>query len=136
MLMSARHGTAHASLAVLGLRLRRWDRFGPIRDEVRVAQKTVRHTPGEKLYDAFIALLAGAQGLVGRNRRLRADPALQAAFGRAACAEQSVVQDTPDACTAADVAQMEHRPWIASTARSVAATGTTTTAPGSPSMLT
>jgi len=107
MLMSARHGTAPASLAVLGLKLRQLDLFGPIRDEVRVAQKTVRHTPGEKLYDAFIALLAGAQGLVGRNRRLRADPALQVAFGRAACAEQSVVQDTLDACTAANVAQME-----------------------------
>ncbi len=107
MIMSARHGTAHASLAVLGIKLRQLDLVGPIRDEVRVAQKTVRHTPGEKLYDAFIALLAGAQDLVELNRRLRADPALQAAFGRAACAEQSVVQDTLDACTTANVAQME-----------------------------
>ena len=107
MIMSARHGTAHASLAVLGIKLRQLDLVGPIRDEVRVAQKTVRHTPGEKLYDAFIALLAGAQGLVELNRRLRADPALQAAFGRVTCAEQSVVQDTLDACTAANVAQME-----------------------------
>jgi hypothetical protein len=38
---------------------------------------------------------------------LRADPALQAAFGRTACAEQSVIQDTLDACTAANVTQME-----------------------------
>ncbi|HEY8597118.1 MAG TPA: hypothetical protein VIL85_01730 [Thermomicrobiales bacterium] len=67
----------------------------------------MRYTPGEKLYDAFIALLAGAQGLVELHRCLRADPALQAAFGRAACAEQSVVQDTLDACTAENVAQME-----------------------------
>ncbi len=102
-----RHRTARASLAVLGLKLRELDLFGPIRDDVHVAQKTVRHTPGEKLYDAFIALLAGAQGLVELNRCVRADPALQAAFGRAACAEQSVVQDTLDACTAENVAQME-----------------------------
>ena len=102
-----RRSTAHASLAILGATLQQLDLFGPIRDGVRVAQKTVRHSPGDKLYDAFIALLAGAQGLVELNRRLRADPALQAAFGRAACAEQSVVQDTLDACTAENVAQME-----------------------------
>jgi len=33
---------------------------------------------------------------------------LQAAFGRQGCAEQSVVQDTLDACTAANVEQMHH----------------------------
>lgn len=104
---SARHSTAHASLAVLGIKLRQLDLFGPIRDEVHVAQKTVRHTPADKLYDAFIALLTGAQGLAEINRRLRADPALQLAFGRAGCAEQSVVQDTLDACTSENVAQME-----------------------------
>ena len=102
-----RRSTAHASLAILGATLQQLDLFGPIRAGVRVAQKTVRHSPSDKLYDAFIALLAGAQGLVELNRRLRADPALQAAFGRAARAEQSVVQDTLDACTAETVAQME-----------------------------
>ncbi len=41
------------------------------------------------------------------NSRLRADPALQRAFGRHRCAEQSVVQRTLDACTATTVKQME-----------------------------
>ena len=50
---------------------------------------------------------AGAHGLVEINKRLRADPGLQAAFGRQACAEQSVVQDTLDACTEANVTQMQ-----------------------------
>ena len=103
---SARRSTGHASLAVLGVKLRELDLFRPIRERVRIAQKTVRHTPADKLYDAFIALLAGAHGLVQINRLLRADPALQAAFGRPACAEQSVVQDTLDACTAANVAEL------------------------------
>src|SRR3954470_4973752 len=98
--------TAHASLAALGVRLRQLDLFGPGRERVRVPQKTVRHTPAEKLYDALIALLAGAHGLVEINHLLRADPALQAAFGRPACAEQSVVQDTLDACTADNVAEL------------------------------
>jgi len=104
---SVQHSTAHASLAALGVHLQHLDLFGPIREQVHIAQKTVRYTPTDKLYDAFIALLAGAQGLVEINGRLRPDPALQAAFGRTACAEQSVVHDTLDACTEETVQQLE-----------------------------
>src|SRR3989442_8822197 len=52
-------------------------------------------------------MLAGAHGLVEINSRLRSDPALQAAFGRSRCAEQSVVQETLDACTAENVKKRE-----------------------------
>src|SRR5207244_240183 len=104
---TTRHFTACASLAALGVKLRQLDVFGPIRKRVRIAQKAVKHTPIDKLYDAFISLLAGAHGLVEINTRLRSDPALQAAFGRTRCAEQSVVQETLDACTAENVKQME-----------------------------
>ncbi len=102
-----RRSTAHASLAALGVAIHHVDLFGPIRAGVHIAQKTVRYTPTDKLYDAFIALLAGAHGLVELNGRVRADPALQAAFGRTGCAEQSVVQDTLDACTEETVTQLE-----------------------------
>ncbi len=102
-----RHFSPCASLAAIGVQLRHLDVFGPIRKSVRIAQKTVKHTPIDKLYDAFISLLAGAHGLVEINSRLRADPAVQAAFGRSSCAEQSVVQETLDACTAENVKQME-----------------------------
>ena len=104
---TTRRFSPRSGLAALGLRLRSLDVFGPIRQTVTIAQKTVKHTPAQKLYDAFIALLAGAHGLVEINTRLRSDPALQAAFGRAACAEQSVVQQTLDACTPENVAQLE-----------------------------
>lgn len=104
---ACQHSTAHASLAALGVHLRHLDLFAPIREQVRIPQKTVRHTPTDKLYDAFVALLAGAHGLVEINGRLRPDAALQAAFGRTACAEQSVVQDTLDACTEDTVSQLE-----------------------------
>jgi hypothetical protein len=83
------------------------DLLAPIREGVTVPQKCVKYTPFEKLYDALIAILAGAHGIVEVNEGLRADPALQRAFGRHACAEQSVIQDTLDACTAATVTQME-----------------------------
>lgn len=96
-----------SSLAALGLRLRSLDLFGPIRRTVTMAQKTVKHSPAQKVYDACILLLAGGHGLGELNTRLRSDPALQVAFGRTACAEQSVVQETLDACTAENVAQVE-----------------------------
>jgi hypothetical protein len=105
--LAVQHSTAHASLAALGVHLRHLDLFGPIREQVHIPQKTVRYPPTDKLYDACIALLAGAHGLVEINGRVRPDPALQAAFGRCACAEHSVVQDTLDACTTETVQQLE-----------------------------
>src|SRR5258708_4390570 len=102
------HFSPAASLAALGVKLSQLDLFGPIRTTVQIRQKTVKHTPADKLYDAWISLLAGAHGLVKMNTRLRSDPGLQRAFGRSACAEQSVVQETLDACTAANVTQLQH----------------------------
>jgi hypothetical protein len=99
--------TPAASLAALGVKLNQLNIFGPIRKRVQIAQKTVKHAPIDKLYDGFISLLAGAHGLGEINSRLRTDPGLQRAFGRTACAEQSVVQQTLDACTATTVTQME-----------------------------
>lgn len=90
----------------MGVHLQHLDLFGPIREPVHIAQKTVRYPPADTLYDAFIALLAGAQGLVEIKGRLRPDPGLQAAFGRRGCAEQSVVQDPLDACTEETVQQL------------------------------
>ena len=46
--------------------------------------------------------------MVEINTRLRTDPALQQAFGRQGCAEQSVVQQTLDACTEENVRQLQH----------------------------
>jgi hypothetical protein len=94
-------------LAAIGQLVRQHDVFGPIRARVRIAQKTVTHTPLDKLYDGFITLLMGAQGLVEINTRLRSDPVLQRAVGRTSCAEQSVVQQTLDACTEENVGQMQ-----------------------------
>jgi hypothetical protein len=74
---------------------------------VQIAQKTVKHKPVDKVYDAFISILARAQGLVEINTRLRSDQARPRAFGRSRCAEQSVVQETLDHCTGENVRQME-----------------------------
>lgn len=102
------HFSPTASLAAIGVKVSQLDLFGPIRTTVQIQQKTVKHTPADKLSDAWISLLAGAHGLIEINTRLRTDPGLQRAFGRSACAEQSVIQETLDACTEANVAQLQH----------------------------
>lgn len=96
-----------ATLAALGIRVRSLKFFETIGEHVRIPQKTVRHTPLEKLMDAFIAILSGAHGLSEINTRVRADRGVQRAFGRTSCAEQSVVQETLDACTEENVRQLE-----------------------------
>ena len=90
---TTKHFTGCASLAAVGVKLRQLDVFGPIRKTVRIAQKTVKHAPIDKVYDAFISRLSGAHGLVEINTRLRSDPALQTALGRSCCAEQYVAPD-------------------------------------------
>ena len=104
---TTKHFSPAASLAAIGVKVNQLDLFGPIRTQVQIKQKTIKHTPADKLYDAFISLLAGAHGLVEINTRLRTDAALQHAFGRSACAEQSVVQQTLDASTQENVKQMQ-----------------------------
>lgn len=99
--------TARATLVALGVKIESDKILEPIEQMVKIEQKTVKYTPQEKLTDGLIALLAGARGLVEINKRVRSDPGLQAAFGRNRCAEQSVVQDTLDACTVENVMQMQ-----------------------------
>lgn len=101
------HFTAYATLTALGVKVSQMELFKPIVQEVKIDQKTVKYTPTEKLIDAEIAILAGAHGLVEINKRVRPDRGLQAAFGRDGCAEQSVVQDTLDACNLENVIQMQ-----------------------------
>ena len=100
------HFTPHATLAAIGLKLQSLKLFSAVEQTVKIPQKSVKYSPAEKLYDAFITILAGAHGLAEVNTRLRTDLALQRSFGRTSCAEQSAVQRTLDACTKENVAQM------------------------------
>jgi hypothetical protein len=99
--------SAHASLAAIGTYLHQIDLLAPLRENVHIRQKTVKYTPFDKLRDAFVLLLTGAHRMVEINTCLRADPALCQAFGIGTCAEQSVVQDTLDACTDQNVEEMQ-----------------------------
>jgi len=71
------------------VKLRQLDVWGPIREGVHIAQKVLLHTPGEKLMDAFIGLLAGMDGVVEINRRVR--PVVQILLNQADTLARSVL---------------------------------------------
>lgn len=98
--------SARCSLAAVGLLMRQTGIWTVVGRCVHIKQKTVKHSPLEKLLDAFITILAGGQGLSEVNTRVRPDRALQRAFGRARCADQSQVSTTLDRCGADNVQEM------------------------------
>lgn len=102
-----RRYTSYGSLVALGIEVERRKILEPIREKVRIKQKVIRDTPVNKLTDALIAILAGAKGLVETNKRVRPEKALQLAFGRRRCAEQSVISDTLNVCSNVNVSQMQ-----------------------------
>ena len=95
-----------ASLIALGNYLETTVIWQIIEQEVQIKQKILRHTPTDKLKDAWISMLAGAQSLVELNTLVRPDKALQQAFGREDCADQSTVSETLNSCDEQTVKQM------------------------------
>ena len=95
-----------ASLVAIGMLFQRMGVWSVISEQVHIRQKMLRHKPLEKLLDCLLNILAGGQGLVETNTRIRPDRALQLAFGRSTCAEQSTISDTLNACTAENVNEM------------------------------
>ena len=98
--------SARASLAAVGKRIQKLGIWKQVSEQVQIKQKILTHTPAEKLLDALIGILSGGQGLIEINTLVRPDEALQRAFGRTDCAEQSTISRTLDACTPENVTQM------------------------------
>jgi hypothetical protein len=101
-----RRYSKRASLAAVGVQMRRWRIWETVEEHVHIKQKVIRYTPSDKLLDAFINILAGGRGLVEANKNIRADPALQRASGREGCAEQSTISDTVNAAVEENVEEM------------------------------
>ena len=95
-----------AGLIALGNYLENTVIWQIIEQEVEIKQKVLKHSPLDKLKDAWISMLAGAQSLVELNTLVRPDKALQKAFGREDCADQSTVSETLNACDEQTVKQM------------------------------
>ena len=103
--------TSRASLGALGEYLRRHCFFAPLREQVQIPQKTVRYRPIEKVLDGLLGILCGAKTIAQSNVTIRVDPAVQRAFGRTGCAEQSTIARTLQARTTETVAQLDRVSW-------------------------
>ena len=99
--------TSYGALVGLGVEIERRDILAPITNRMKIKQKVIRDTPVEKITDALISILSGANGLVEVNKRVRPERGLQMAFGRRRCGEQSVISETLNACTATNVDEMK-----------------------------
>lgn len=98
--------SARASLVTVGVQFCRWNIWGIVGEHVKIKQKVLVHTPLDKLLDCFINILAGGTGLAEINTRVRPDQAVQRAFGRKTCAEQSTISDTLNVCTPVNITEM------------------------------
>ena len=103
--------TSRASLCALGEYLKRHCFFAPLREQVQSPQKTVRYRPSDKLLDGLMGILCGAKTIAQSNITIRIDPAVQRAFGRTGCAEQSTIARTLQASTAETVDQLSRVSW-------------------------
>lgn len=101
------HFTPRATLIALGVRIERLGILKTLGQHLNIQQKVIIDSPLEKVTDALMTILAGGQGLYEANKRVRSDRGLQRAFGRERCAEQSVISETFNACTADNVDEME-----------------------------
>ena len=104
-LVSSKRQTAFGGLCVLGRYLTDEGVLEPL-SSVKVAHKSVEHSPAQKLTDALMGILCGCKAIYETNVRVRPDVPLQQAFGRKRVAEQSTIQRTLDAFTEHNVAQL------------------------------
>jgi hypothetical protein len=102
---------ARASLCALGEYLRRHAFFAPRHHHVQIPQKTVKDRPVEKLLEALVGRLCGAKTVAQSNVTGRVDPAVQRAFGRKGCADQSTMARTLQAGTPQTGQQREQVSW-------------------------
>jgi hypothetical protein len=100
------HFSPRASLVAIGLYMQEKNIWDTVENMVQIRQKATHYTPTEKLMDAFINILAGGEGIVEINTRVKPDRALQQAFGRTSCADQSSVSQTLNVCTPDNVVQL------------------------------
>jgi hypothetical protein len=104
-LLSSKRQTAFGPLCALGHFLTKEKVLEPL-SEVQIAQKSVVHSPQEKLLDALVGILSGCSTLYEINCRLRPDLPLQRAFGRERCADQSTISKTLNAFTQQTVCEL------------------------------
>jgi hypothetical protein len=97
----------HALLCLIGQKCQQDQILAPLNKLIKIDQKTVTHSPTEKLQDCLLAIMCGAEAVYQINTLLKSDPAVSRSFGRESCADQSTIQETLSACTTANVLEMQ-----------------------------
>jgi hypothetical protein len=87
---------AHVPLAALGYALRRATVLEPL-NKVTLPIKTIDHSPGDKLIEALLLILAGGRATSQADLLLRPNRGLAHAWGQSQFAQQSTLADTLDA---------------------------------------
>jgi hypothetical protein len=95
VMLTDRAPMAHVPLAALGYALRRAGVLDPL-NEVALPIKTVQHTPGDKLIEAVVLILAGGRATSQADLLLRPNRGLAQAWGQSQFAQQSTLADTLD----------------------------------------
>jgi hypothetical protein len=93
---------AHMPLAALGYALRRAGGLDPLYD-VTLPIKTLVHSPGDKLIEAVVLILAGGRATSQADLLLRPNRGLAHAWGQPQFAQPSTLADTLDAFEEASV---------------------------------
>ena len=104
-LVASKRQTAFGPLCLLGHYLSQEGVLKPL-SSVHIVQKSIKHSPTQKLIDALMGILSGCKALYEIDVRVRPDAPLQRAFGRERCADQSTIQRTLNAFTSENVAQL------------------------------
>ena len=99
--------SANASLALIAAWTKSKHIWEDLAVHVHIRQKTIKHSPCDKLKDMLINIWAGGTRVSSINNLLRTDEGLQRLFGRKACADQSTISETINAVSAANLVEME-----------------------------
>ncbi len=97
----------HALLGLLGHKIREARLLEPFHRLINIKQKTVVHTPTEKLQDCLVGMLMGITTLYETNTTLSTEQALWQSWGRSGCADQSTIQRTLEECSQHNVNQLQ-----------------------------
>lgn len=96
----------HALLCLLGHKIQQANLLEPFHRLITIKQKTVVHTPTEKLQDCLVGMLMGNTTLYETNTTLSTEQALWQSWGRSSCADQSTIQRTLEECSQENVTQL------------------------------
>jgi hypothetical protein len=97
----------HSLLCLIGQKCQDDKLLAPLHTFVKIKQKTVKHSPVDKLTDLLLAILLDCDIVSQVNTKLAQEVAVLQAFGREHSADQSSVQRTLSSCNSENVAQLQ-----------------------------